>query len=93
MTIPILKRFFMWCTIINVCILVIWSLVFVGAQDFVYNAQSAVFPMSREAYAEAVFSGLAQFRSLFVIFNLVPLVALAIISRQSKSDVGEATRT
>lgn len=88
MSIRTLRRFFMWCTIINVGILIVWTMIFVGAQDFVYSAQSTVFPMSREAYSVAVFSGLAQFRSLFVIFNLVPFAALAIVGRHSRASEG-----
>ncbi len=79
MDIPTLTAFFMWCTIINVVILIVWTVVFGSAPDFMYRVLTKWFPMSRESFNVVAYSGLAGFRILFVVFILVPFVALLIV--------------
>lgn len=79
MSIPTLTTFFMWCTILNAVILIAWTIVFGFAPDFTYRMQTKFFPMPRETFNVVVYSALAMFRIFFVIFNLVPYVALLIV--------------
>ena len=79
MDIPTLTAFFMWCTIINVVILIVWTIVFGIAPDFMYRVLTKWFSMPRETFNIVVYSGLAMFRILFVVFILVPYVALLIV--------------
>jgi len=79
MSIPTLTTFFMWCTIINVGILIVWTIVFASAPNFVYRTQTKWFPMPQETFNVVVYSGLAMFRVVFVVFNLVPYVVLLIV--------------
>ena len=79
MSIQILTTFFMWCTIISGGILAVWTIFLVFAPDFAYRTQSKLLPISREAYNVVIYSSLAVFRILFVVFNLVPFVALLIV--------------
>ncbi len=79
MDIPTLTAFFMWCTIINVGILIAWTIVFGFAPDFMYRILIKWFAMPRETFNVVVYSGLAMFRILFVVFILVPFVALLIV--------------
>ncbi len=79
MDIPTLTAFFMWCTIINVVILIVWAIIFGSAPDFMYRILIKWFPMPRETFNVVVYSGLAMFRILFVVFFLVPFVALLIV--------------
>jgi hypothetical protein len=79
MNILTLTSFFMWCTIINVGILIVWTIVFGFAPEFVYRIQTKLFPMPRETFNVVVYSGFSIYRIVFVVFNLVPYVALLII--------------
>ncbi len=79
MDIETLTTFFLWCTILDGSILVVWTIFFVFAPDFAYRTQSKFFPISREAYNVVIYSAFAVFRILFVVFNLVPFVALLIV--------------
>ncbi len=79
MDIQTLTTFFMWCTIINAGILILWSLFFLCAPDFVYRTQSRWFPISRETFDVVIYSFLGLFKVLVIVFNLVPYVALLII--------------
>lgn len=80
MDIETLTTFFLWCTILDGSILAVWTIFFVFAADFAYRTQSKFFPISREAYNVVIYSAFAVFRILFVVFNLVPLLALLIVA-------------
>ena len=79
MGIATLTTFFMWCTILNAVILIVWTIVFGFAPDFTYRIQTSLFPMPRESFNVVVYSGLAMYRIVFVGGKLVPEVALLIV--------------
>jgi hypothetical protein len=79
MDMPTLTMFFMWCTIINGGILMLWTMFFVFAPDFVYRIQSKWFPIRRETYNVVVYAFLGAFKIVFIVFNIVPYVTLLII--------------
>lgn len=79
MDIQALKEFFMWCTIINGAVLVFWSIICLFASDWVYRMHSRWFPMPREVFNVVIYSFLGVFKIVFLVFNVVPYVALLII--------------
>jgi len=80
MNIEQLTSFFMWCSVINGALLIFWSVMCMLLPDSVYRLQSKWVPMSREQYHLAMYTLLGLFKFLFLIFNVVPYVALRIIS-------------
>jgi len=79
MDIQTLTLFFMWCTMINVGILIFGSLFLLLAPDFVYRTQSKWFAVSREQFNLVMYSLLGLFKTLFIVFCVVPWLALVII--------------
>ncbi len=79
MDIQTLTTFFMWCTILNVALLVLSSLICACARDWVYRAHSKWFPISKEAFNVAIYSFLGLYKILVITFNLIPYLALSII--------------
>jgi len=79
MDIQTLTAFFMWCTILNGSLLVFWSIMCKLAPDLVYRMQSRWFPVSRETFNVVLYSFLGLFKIVFLVFNVVPYVALLII--------------
>ena len=73
-------EFFKWCTIITGAILLFWSLAAVVAPDFIFRQQSRWFAINRQSYDVVMFAFLAAFKILFIVFSLVPFLALWIIS-------------
>ena len=71
--------FFMWCTIINGGLLVLWTLFTLFAPDLVYRTQSRWFPIPREIFNIVMYCFLGLFKIFFIVFNLVPFMALLII--------------
>ena len=69
----------MWCTIINGGLLIFSSLMCTFAGGWIYRVHSRWFPMSREAFNAVIYSFVGLYKILFITFNLIPYIALAII--------------
>jgi len=80
MDIEKLTSFFMWCSVINGSLLILWISMCIALPDTVYRLQSKWFPISRDHYNLVMYSFLGLFKLLFLIFNLVPYLALLVIS-------------
>jgi hypothetical protein len=79
MDIQTLTQFFMWCTIINGGILALWTVFCMFAPNLVYRTQNRWFPIPRETFDILIYSFLGLFKIFFLVFNVVPYVALVII--------------
>jgi hypothetical protein len=79
MDVQALTTFFMWCTIINGSLLLFWVTICVLAPDILYRTQSKLFPLPRETFTVVLYSFLGLFKIFFLIFNVVPFVALLIV--------------
>ena len=79
MDIDSIRAFFMWCTILNVALLVFSWLVCVCAGDWAYRIHSKLFSISRETFNVAIYSFLGLYKMLVFVFNLIPYVALLIL--------------
>ena len=79
MDIQTLTRFFMWCTIINGGLLAFWTLMYLFVPDLVYSTQKKWFPIPRETFNIVMYAFLGAFKIIFLVFNLVPYLALLIV--------------
>ncbi|PLX85573.1 MAG: hypothetical protein C0617_03495 [Desulfuromonas sp.] len=79
MDIPTLTRFFMWCSIINGGLLLFWSAMCLLTPDLVFRTQRVWFPIPRETFDVLIYSFLGLFKIVFLVFNLVPYLALLIV--------------
>ena len=79
MDIETLTTFFMWCTILNVGVLVLSSIMLVFCGDFSYRMNHRFFSISREAFNVTAVCFIALFKIFVIVFNLVPYIALLII--------------
>ena len=79
MDVKTFTSFFMWCTIINGGLILIWTLAHLLVPDLVYKTQKAFFPMTKETFTVVFYSFIGLFKIFFLIFNLVPYLALLII--------------
>jgi hypothetical protein len=79
MDVQMLTRFFMWCTILNMGLLVLSFLILAFAGDFVYKIHGKWFPMPRETFNVVLYSFLGMYKIIVFVFNVIPWAALAII--------------
>ena len=79
MDIQTLTTFFMWCTILNVALLLLSSLMCICAGDWAYRIHSKLFSISRETFNVVIYSFIALYKLLVIVFILIPYIALLII--------------
>ena len=82
MNIQKLSAFFMWCTIINGCLLILAVIIGIIGLDLVYSVQGKLFQIPREDFNVAYYSFLGFYKIVWLIFNAVPYVALLIIRKE-----------
>lgn len=80
MTLVQLREFFMWCSIINGALLVLSLAVFVAGREWAYRMHSKFFPITKEAFVLVLYCGTGLLKVLFLVFNLVPWIALEIVT-------------
>ena len=80
MNIDILSKFLFWCVIVNYAILMIWFVAFIVARDRIYGIHSKWYPISSEQFNAINYSGIALYKILVLVFNLVPYIALRLIA-------------
>ncbi len=81
MTIDIMRRFFMWCLVINAGLLIWWFLFFIFAGDWMHRMHGKWFKLSKEQFNTIHYTGMAFYKICMLIFNLVPYIALCIIGK------------
>ena len=79
MDIQTLTAFFMWCTILNVALLVLSGLICLYAGDWVYGIHGKWFSISRETFNVAIYSFIGVYKIFILAFNLIPYIALLIV--------------
>lgn len=79
-SIQTLATFFGWCTVINVVLIVIVFIFFAVLHEFFARVIAKLFGVSEATAKETLLRVLMQYRVAFVVFNLVPYVALKIMS-------------
>lgn len=79
-SLEILTRFFLWCTVLNGVLLLIWTLFLLFGRDLVFRLHSRWFSFNRDTFELAMYAFIGLFKTLWIAFNLVPLIALLIIA-------------
>jgi len=80
MNIEMLTGFFMWCSIINVGLLLLSFLMMACAGDFVYRLHRQWYPMPRETFNVVLYSFTGAYKIVVLVFNIVPWIALTMVS-------------
>lgn len=81
MDLQVLKQFLMWCTAINATMFVVSALLLAWIGDFVYSRHARMYRISREAFNVVTYSYIGVYKVFFIMFNLVPYLALVIVTR------------
>jgi len=79
MSIDIVRNVFLWCTVINYVLLVVWFLLYVLPHESLYRLWGRWFHLTAEQFDAINFAGIALYKLGILLFNLVPYVALRIV--------------
>ncbi len=80
MNVETLTAFLGWCTLINFGLLLYWALFIIFAHDWTYRMHSRWFKLSTEKFDSLHYSLMGFFKMGVIIFNLVPYLALRIVT-------------
>jgi len=80
MDINTLKAFLMWCTVINFAMLIFSSVLLMLFAGPVYKIHSKLFNISKEAFDIIIYSFIGLYKIFWIVFNVVPWIALGIIA-------------
>lgn len=80
MTTELLRSILGWCTVINFGLLLWWALFILLAHDWVYRMHSRWIKLSVEQFDAIHYAGMAFFKIIVFVFNLVPYIALWIVA-------------
>lgn len=79
MTLGIIRSALAWCTLIDLGLLMVWFLFFFMAHDWMYRIHSKWYNISVDKFDTIHYAGIAFFKILVLMFNLVPYLALRIV--------------
>lgn len=71
--------FFMWCSIVNMGLLIFSFLLLMSIGDFVYKVHTKWFPMPKTTFNVVLYSILGVYKILVFVFCIIPWIALEII--------------
>ena len=78
MSVDVVRNFFLWCTVINYLVLVVWFLLLVFPHQWLYRLWGKWFRLTAEQFDAINFGGIALYKLGILLFNLVPYAALRI---------------
>ena len=78
MTVDVVRNFFLWCTVINYLVLVVWFLLLVLPHQWLYRLWGKWFRLTAEQFDAINFAG-TLYKLGILLFNLVPYVAVRIV--------------
>ena len=80
MTIEVIRGVLAWSAVINFGLLLWWFLFFSLAHDWTYRFHGKWFKLTTEQFDALHYGGMAVFKLGILLFNLVPYLALRIVS-------------
>jgi len=80
MDMVLLKEFFMWCTIVNFVIFMWAAIMCMAAKGFIYRIHGKLFGLSQDTVNAMLYGFLGFYKIVFIVFVLVPWIALTIIA-------------
>jgi len=79
MDLAILRNILFWCTLINLGTLLLWWAILLVPHEWLYRYTNRFYRVSSEQFEVINVAGIAFYKVLIILFNLVPYIALWIV--------------
>jgi hypothetical protein len=79
MSIEIARSFFLWCSVINYAILLLWAALATLGRDWLYRLWSRWFRLSPEQFDMLNLAGITLYKTGILLFNIVPCISLYLV--------------
>jgi hypothetical protein len=76
----LMREFFLWCSVINLGLLILGFVATAFAGDWVYEMHARWFPMPRETFNAAIYVVLGSYKAVVLVFNVVPWIVLSLMA-------------
>lgn len=81
MNYEMIRHIFLYATLINYAILLLWFFIFVFARDFLKHIHSIWFKLPDRTFDTLNYAGIAFYKISIIMFNLVPLIAISLAGK------------
>ncbi|MBN2375708.1 MAG: hypothetical protein JXD22_04865 [Sedimentisphaerales bacterium] len=78
MSAEVVRDVLLWCSVINMGLLIFSFLMLSLARQWVYRIHSKMFPMTEPQFNTIIYSLLGAYKILVFVFNIVPYIAVRI---------------
>ena len=68
-----------WCSLINIILLLFWFGAFVWCRKCIHTLHGRWFKLSAEQFDVVHYCGMAFFKIIVYVFNIIPWIALHIV--------------
>jgi len=79
MTIETMRAVLGWCSVINIGLLMLSSILLIAVRGAALRIHGKMFNLDEKYLSQAYFQWLAQYKIAIIVFNVVPYFALRII--------------
>ncbi len=80
MNTEMIQDFLLWCLLINLGIYIYSVIASILLREFMARTHEKMFGVSKETAFKAIYTYLAAYKLLIIVFNLVPWLAMVIIT-------------
>ncbi len=74
------RAFFGWCTAINFGLLMVTTIVLTSMRGLLFKIHTRLFGLDEAYWSRAYVQYLSQYKIAIIVFNLVPYIALEVMS-------------
>ena len=79
MTIYEIRDVLMWCSIMNVGLMIVMFLILWLGRRWVYNMHSKFFPVTESQFNAIIYGFLGVYKLVIYVFNIIPWIAVCIV--------------
>ena len=79
MTLATARAFFVWCTLINYALLIVWAGLFLTPHNRLNQFWARRCQLSIEQFSILNYAGIVLYKMGVLLFNLVPAIALYLV--------------
>ena len=78
-TIQTITEFFGWCSVINIGLLLLASIILIFTRTLAAKIHGKMFELDEQYLSKVYFKFLAQYKLAIIVLNVTPYIALKII--------------
>lgn len=79
MSVEIITKVLAWCTTINLALLILWAILLRTSRDWIFRCHSKWYNLTADQFNAINYGAIAFYKIIFLVFNLIPYLALRIV--------------